>query len=109
MEDAKVFYIVRYWVDPAGLDKVRHYTDDSGHTAEVVAQPGFLWARKLDLGQTDEKGWHAFMAVYGVESRAALDAYFKSADFVRFGEQQKAIAPYMRMQREVGTVAFSVD
>lgn len=108
MQEAKLYYIVRYWVDPAGLDKVRHYTDAGGHTADVVALPGFLWARKLDLGEKDEKGWHAFMTIYGLESRDALDAYMSGPDFKKFAEQQKTIAPYMRMRREIGTVAYAV-
>ena len=63
MLDAAYYYIVRYWIAPAGEARVMAWLD-GGHIAEVAAQPGFLWARRIRLEETDSLGWRAFANIY---------------------------------------------
>jgi len=44
--DAPFTYVVKFWVDPKGADAIMHWLDCK-HTADVVAQPGFRWVRRV--------------------------------------------------------------
>ncbi|HEY7609588.1 MAG TPA: hypothetical protein VIF14_10190 [Alphaproteobacteria bacterium] len=101
MLDAAYHYIVRYWVAPAAEARVLAWLD-GGHTAEVAAQPGFLWARRIRLEEVDVLGWRAFTTVYGLESKAALDAYFKNPIREKFAREQAAFADVLRVERSWG-------
>lgn len=101
MLDAPCYYIVRFWVAPAAEARLLAWLD-GGHTAEVVAQPGFLWARRIRLEETDALGWRAFCSIYGLESKAALDAYFKNPIREKFAREQTAFAGVMRAERSWG-------
>ncbi len=104
--DAAVFYVVRFWVAPEGGDAVIKWLDER-HMAEVAHQPGFLWARRIRLDQDAPDGWHAYLNLYGVESRAALERYFASADRARFAEEAKAYAGVLRTERAWGELVAS--
>lgn len=99
--NAGYFYIVRYWIAPAAEARVLEYLDGH-HTADVVAQPGFLSARRVRLEEVDALGWRAFTTIYELESKSALDAYFKSAARAKFGREQQAFADVMRVERSAG-------
>jgi hypothetical protein len=101
MLDAPYHYIVRFWVAPAAEVRLLSWLD-GGHTAEVVSQPGFLWARRIRLDETDSLGWRAFTTIYGLESRAALEAYFKNPIREKFAREQAAFADVMRAERSWG-------
>ncbi len=101
MLDAGYFYIVRFWVAPEAEARLLAWLD-GGHTAEVVAQPGFLWARRIRLEETDSLGWRAFASIYGLESKAALDAYFKNPVREKFAREQAPFAGVMRAERSWG-------
>jgi hypothetical protein len=75
--EEKTVYIVQFWLKPDGGQKVLDWLNGN-HLTDVVNQPGFLWARMFDLEQADEDGWPAYMMMYGLESRQALEDYFNS-------------------------------
>ncbi len=103
--NAAYFYIVRYWVTPEAEARLLAWLD-GGHTAEVVAQPGFLWARRARLEETDSLGWRAFTTLYGLESKAALDAYFANPIREKFAREGAAFADVMRSERSWGAQEF---
>jgi hypothetical protein len=105
MLDAPYYYIVRYWIAPAGEARVMAWLD-GGHIAEVASQPGFLWARRIRLEETDSLGWRAFTNVYGLDSKGALDAYFKSPVREKIAREQAAFADVMRSERSWGPGEF---
>jgi hypothetical protein len=106
--DGAMLYIVRFWVRPDGGQAVIDWLD-TRHMAEVAEQPGFLWARRCRLDQDAEDGWHAHMMLYGLTSRAALEAYFAGEARRRFMEEGQAFAHLMRAERLWGAVATGTD
>jgi hypothetical protein len=103
--DAPFLYLVRFWVDPKGLDQVMHWLE-SRHMAEVIAQDGFLWVQRLRLDQPSDDGWSAHMMIYGLASRTALQAYFDGPAPARFAAERKPFEQYLRMDRAWGAVDF---
>jgi hypothetical protein len=75
--DAPFVYVVKFWVHPDGAGAIMHWLD-SKHSAEVVAQPGFRWLRRVKLDEKAADNWDAYMMIYGLESREALMRYFES-------------------------------
>ena len=108
MLDAAYYYIVRYWIAPAGEARVMAWLD-GGHIAEVVSQPGFLWARRIRLEEADSLGWRAFANIYGLESKAALDAYLADPVRARFAREQAPFAGLMRVARSRGDVEWQTE
>ncbi len=106
--DAETIYAVRVWVDPAASERLLVWLRHP-HIADVVAQPGFLWARCIRLEQDAEDGWHAFMMLYGVESLSALDRYFENPIGKVFAEQRKAFEGQLRMDRAWGNMIIRED
>lgn len=103
MDGEDVVYVVRVWIDPQGHDAVLGWLR-AHHVADVVAQPGFRWARCVRLEQDAEDGWLAYVMLYGVESREALLRYFESPITQIFAEQRKPFAHMLRMDRAWGKV-----
>ena len=101
--DAPVLYVVRFWVSPQGGDAVIRWLD-SKHMKEVTEQPGFLWSRRCRLEEDAADGWHAYLMIYGVQSRPALEDYFNGAARARFGEEGKQFQHVLRAERAWGTV-----
>jgi hypothetical protein len=112
MEQAGAVYLVRFWVKPEAVDTVLDWLDH-GHIAEVVAEPGFLWARRARLLNEDanDDGWPGFAMVYGIESLGHLDRYFESEAPRRFAAEraEKGLDDLMRVERDWGTVEFAAD
>ncbi len=107
--DAAAMYVVRFWVDPKGHAQVFAWLD-GGHNAEVVAQPGFLFVRRVKLEQKSEDGWDSYVMVYGLESRAALDAYFNNKPLAeKFNRERAPFQHYLRMDRSWGSVDMAID
>ena len=46
--DAPYLYVVKFWFHPDGAATILHWLD-SKHMAEVTAQPGFRWSRRVRL------------------------------------------------------------
>lgn len=105
---APVLYMVRAWVSPRGGERYLRWLEGK-HMAEVIKEPGFLWARKCRLDQTDDKGWQGYLLIYGLASRAALDAYLQSPARQRFWKELEPLDDVHRAERFYGTVDFEVD
>ena len=105
--DAPFLYIVRFWVSPAGLATVMGWLEN-GHMAEVVRQPGFLWVRRVRLAADASDGWSAHMMIYGLESEAALQAYFASPAPAKFALERKPFEHHLRMERDWGKVDYRI-
>ncbi len=106
--DAPFLYIVRWWVDPAAERRLLAWMR-GGHMNEVVAQPGFLWARCVEIDEVDALGWRAYQNIYGLESRAALEAYFKNPIHDKFARERAPFDAALRTERSTGPVVLSVE
>lgn len=106
--NAPVLYMVRAWVSPNGGDRYLRWLEQQ-HMAEVIKEPGFLWARKCRLEQTDDKGWHSYLLIYGLVSRAALDAYLHSPARERFWKELEPLNDVHYAERFYGCIDFELD
>jgi len=105
--------LVRFWVRPDAVDTVLGWLD-GGHIAEVMAAPGFRWARRLRLANADaadEDGWPGFAMVYGVESLEHLHRFFKSDAPARFAAEraEKGLDPLVRMAIDWGAAELAIE
>jgi hypothetical protein len=101
MKDAKFFLMVRFSIEPHAERQVLAWLD-GGHVAEVLAQPGFLWCRRLRVGE------HQFAMIYGIESRAAFDKYEANAELkAKFARERAPFEKHMRIERSAGEVERS--
>lgn len=105
--DAPFFYIVKFWIEPAGAAAVLGWLDDK-HMADVAAQPGFQWVRRVRLDQDADDGWQAYMMIYGLDSREALLRYFESDAPKRYAVERKPFEKHLRMERNWGALDFSI-
>ena len=102
--DAPVMYVVRFWVAPAGQQQVFAWLD-GGHCADVVAQPGFLFVKRIKLEQPGDDGWDSYFMLYGLQSRQALEDYFGNTALAeRFAQERAPFMQYLRMERAWGSV-----
>jgi len=106
--NAPVLYMVRAWVSPNGGDHYLRWLEQQ-HMAEVIKEPGFLWARKCRLEQTDDKGWQGYLLIYGLVSRAALDAYLQSPARQRFWKELEPLNDVHYAERFYGSIDFELD
>jgi hypothetical protein len=106
MQDTGFFYIVRWWVAPTAEARLLEWMK-GGHIAEVVAQPGMRWARCIKLNEVDALGWPAYANVYGLDSGAALEAYFRLPIHEKFARERAAFADVLRTERASGPVVLS--
>ncbi len=70
---APVLYMVKAWVSPDGGERYLRWLEEK-HMAEVIREPGFLWAQRCRLEQRDEQGWLGYLLIYGLESLARARA-----------------------------------
>src|ERR1700687_4054651 len=104
---APVLYMVRAWVSPNGGERYLHWLETK-HMAEGIREPGFLWAQKCHLAQTDERGWAVYLLIYGLESSKALDAYLASAARARFWRELEPFNDVPVAERFYGAVDFQL-
>jgi len=104
---APFLYIVKFWVSPQGEQALLHWLD-SKHMADVTAQPGFQWSRRVRLDQDADDGWHAYTMIYGLDSRDALLRYFESDAPKQYAAERKPFEQHLRMERSWGSLEFSV-
>ena len=98
MQEARYFLVVRFSVEPHAEAQVMRWLD-GGHVAEVLRQNGFLWCKRLRLGE------HQFAMIYGIESRAAFEAYEgNKALKERFARERAPFEKHMRIERFCGEV-----
>jgi hypothetical protein len=101
MQEARYFLVVRFSVEPHAEAQLMAWLD-GGHVAEVLRQKGFLWCRRLRLGE------HQFAMVYGIESRAAFEAYeANTALKAKFARERAPFEKHMRIERMSGEVENS--
>lgn len=105
---APFLYMVRVWVSPEGGQRYLDWLEKK-HMAEVIAEPGFLWARRCRLDQGDERGWHGYLLIYALESRAALEAYLASSARERFWRELVPFDDVHRAERFHGAIDFALD
>ena len=106
--DAPVMYVVRFWVAPAGQQQVFAWLD-GGHCAEVVAQPGFRFVKRVKLVQQSDDGWDSYFMMYGLDSMQALEDYFGNKEVAdRFTREREPFIKHMRMERSWGTVESTI-
>jgi Domain of unknown function (DUF4286) len=106
--DAPYLYVVQFWIRPAAEARLVAWLREK-HLQEVADQPGFLWANMVKLEQTAPDGWQGYVNIYGLESKAALDAYFAGSARERFTKESAAFKDDMRADRLWGTVVLSAD
>lgn len=98
MKDARYFLVVRFAIEPHAVADVMRWLD-GGHVAEVLKQPGFLWCRRLRLAGGD------YAMLYGIESRAAFEAYEANAALkAKFARERAPFEKHMRIERFAGEV-----
>lgn len=105
--DAPILYMVKAWVAPVGGERYLQFLEHK-HMAEVIREPGFLWAKRVRLEQTDEQGWHGYLLIYGLESREALARYLESPARQRFWKELEPLDDVHRAERFWGTVDFAL-
>ena len=109
MKNPGYMYVVRFWIAPEAREQIMEWLT-GGHIRDVVGYPGFLWCRSMDLGERDDKGWHAFAMIYGIESEERFRAYQTDKLLQqRFVEQRKDFAYQLRIDRFAGEVILSED
>ena len=106
--NAPVLFLIKAWVAPEGGERYLRWLEEK-HMAEVLREPGFLWARRYRLEQTDERGWAGYLIVYGLESNSALQAYLRSDSRRRFWSEVEALYDVHRAERFYGEMDFQVE
>jgi hypothetical protein len=106
--DAPVLYMVKAWVSPDGGQRYLDWLERK-HMAEVIREPGFLWAKRCRLDQKDDHGWQGYLLIYGLESRAALEAYLASPARQRFWQELVPLDAVHRAERFHGSVDLALD
>ena len=98
MKEARYFLVVRFSIEPHAVIDVMRWLD-GGHVAEVLRQNGFLWCRRLRLGE------HEFAMLYGIESRQAFEAYEANGALkAKFARERAPFEKHMRIERFAGEV-----
>lgn len=116
LKTAPFLYLVTMWVNPKEGHRVIEWLD-STHIAEILTQPGFLWAQRVRLQQTAKDGWHAHQLIYALESAEALDAYqkgpmrekFSRQARERFAQQDLRFEELVRAERVWGVVEKTLE
>jgi hypothetical protein len=98
MSEARYFLVVRFSVEPQAEAELLRWLD-GGHVKEVLGQKGFLWCKRVKIGK------NAFMMLYGIESKAAFDAYESNKALKeKFARERAPFEKHMRIERYCGEV-----
>ena len=101
MKDAKYFLVVRFSVEPQAEAQLMRWLD-GGHMKEVASQKGFLWCKRIKTGP------QAFLMLYGIESKAAFEAYENNKALKeKFARERAPFEKHMRIERFAGEVEAS--
>ena len=103
MKQPGFFLVVRFWVAPRAEAGLMRWLD-GGHVAEVLGQPGFLWCKRIRVEKAAD-GWAGYAQIYGIESKAAFDAYNGSPLMEKFKRERAPFDKDMRIERFFGEVA----
>ena len=103
------FLVVRFWIAPQAEAGVLGWLE-GGHVAEVLAQPGFLWCRRIRLADPDPQGRKGYSMLYGIESQDAYDRYNGNETLrARFASQRAPFEKHLRIERYAGAVDYALD
>ena len=98
MKEATYFLVLRFSIEPQAEAQLMRWLG-GGHVQEVLRQKGFLWCKRLRLGP------HEFCMLYGIESRAAFEAYEgNTALKEKFARERAPFEKHMRIERFCGEV-----
>jgi len=98
MREAEYFLVVRFSIEPEAEPKVMRWLD-GGHVAEVLRQPGFLWCKRVKVGAG------GYLMIYGIESRAAFEAYESNTELkAKFARERAPFEKHMNIERFAGEV-----
>lgn len=98
MKTENYFLVVRFSIAPEAEAQVLRWLD-GGHMAEVASQPGFLWGKRIRLQE------NSYAIIYGIESKAAFDAYEKNAALkAKFAGERAPFEKHMKIERLCGEV-----
>lgn len=101
MKDANYFLAVRFSVEPQAEAELMRWLD-GGHMQEVASQKGFLWCKRIKTGP------NAYLMLYGIESKAAFDAYESNKVLKeKFARERAPFEKHMRIERFAGEVEAS--
>ena len=101
MKDPEFFLVVRFSVEAQAEAQLMRWLE-GGHVAEVLSQKGFLWCKRLRLGA------HEFAMLYGIESRAAFEAYEANTVLkAQFARERAPFERHMRIERFCGEAEAS--
>jgi hypothetical protein len=101
MNDANYFLVVRFSVEPQAEAQVLGWLD-GGHMKEVASQKGFLWCKRIKTGPS------AYLMLYGIESKAAFDAYEANKPLKeKFARERAPFEKHMKIERFAGEVERS--
>ena len=85
-------------IERAGITRYLRWLEDR-HMAEVIKEPGFLWARKCRLEQTDDKGWQGYLLIYGLGGLLPIVEWSLIFGPILFhGAAQQAVMDLVRSQ-----------
>jgi hypothetical protein len=102
---SRFFLVVRFWIAPQAEARVLAWLE-GGHVAEVLAQPGFRWCRRLKTEARE--GWPGYAMIYGIESRAAFEAYNGNpALLAKFAREREPFAGQLKIERFFGEVDYA--
>jgi hypothetical protein len=101
MTEAKFFLVVRFSIEPQAVELVMRWLD-GGQVDEVLRTPGFLCCNRV---KTD---YGAYLMLYGIESRAAFEAYEANGELkAKFVRERAPFEKHMRIERFCGEVEKS--
>jgi hypothetical protein len=99
MNEPGFFMVVRFKVAAEAESGLLGWLD-GGHIAEVLRQPGFLWAKRIRVAE------HEFAMIYGIASKAHFDAYEANKPLKeKFARERAPFEKHMKIDRFAGQVA----
>jgi hypothetical protein len=109
MKEAGFLLLVRFWIAPQAEGQALEWLEGA-HVAEVLRQPGFLWCRRVRVTEPAADGWAGYAMIYGIESRAAFDAYEGNALLkAKFARERAPFEKYLRIERFAGQVDMALE
>jgi hypothetical protein len=94
--NANYFLVVRFSVEPHAEAQVLRWLD-GGHVQELLGQDGFLWCKRIKIQQ------NAFVMLYGIESKAAFEAYESNQALKeKFARERAPFEKHMKIERFAG-------
>jgi quinol monooxygenase YgiN len=98
---ARVMYMVTIEVAPDVEDRWNSWHSEQ-HVPELLAQPGFLGARKYRDPDEGKDGWARYIVLYELESPEALEAYLAGAEVGRLRQDYaERFGPVTRLFRQI--------